>query len=56
MHFSTIGDLTITISGNGFEFVYSGKFNNGVFTTTCEANNRTINGSYTVDGEQWWPQ
>lgn len=51
MQFSTIGDLTITISGNGFEFLYSGKFNNGAFTTTCEANNRTINGSYTVDGE-----
>ena len=51
MKFSTIGNLTITISGNGFEFVYSGTFKNGAFTTTCEANNRTINGSYTVDGE-----
>ncbi len=50
MHFSTIGNLTITIAENGFEFEYYGNFKNGAFTTTCKKNSGTIFGSYTVDG------
>jgi len=50
MIFSQNGDLKITIVGNGFEYVYSGSYNNGAFTTTSEKDSGTISGYYTVDG------